>query len=89
MTWFSIRPLNNKNKFNLAGYKPIRSQTSVFFVALISPLEVTIDRYFRMSIWCNELLTIFSGIPTSIGGLFLTADATPAFPPQPPELRGE
>jgi hypothetical protein len=32
----------------------------------------------------KELLTIFSGIPTSIGGLFLTADATLASP-EPPE----
>jgi len=28
----------------------------------------------------KELLTTFSGIPTSIGGLFLTADATLASP---------
>jgi len=33
---------------------------------------------------CKELLTIFSGIPTCIGGLFLTADATLASP-EPPE----
>ena len=33
---------------------------------------------------CKELFTTFSGIPTSIGDLFLTADATLA-PPEPPE----
>jgi hypothetical protein len=36
----------------------------------------------------KELLTTFSGIPTNIGGIFLTADA-PLASPQPPELRGE
>jgi hypothetical protein len=36
-------------------------------------------------VWVRkELITTFSGIPTSIGGLFLTADATLASP-EPPE----
>ena len=32
----------------------------------------------------KEVLTTFSGIPTSIGGIFLTADAT-LVSPEPPE----